>query len=485
LYEGYALYPYTPGIAKNATPTPFGIVYPPAYACKLPGTTFDHLQIECVLKLEPGGEVEAAALFLQPSGERHKAVERRINLPRTSVESLASQPQVREFSFDGGESGTLVGTATLSTTMLRPGVARVTVRIENKTELPAGSPATVDRPKALQRSMISTHLTARAHGGRFVSPLEHKGELGPDVNACRNINSWPVLATEADDGVLGAAIMLPEHPQIAPESRLNFFDNTEIEEALVLHAQLLSDDDMEELKHQDPAVQDMIACARQVTPEELLNLHGRMTLADPEPLPKLNFDQPGFDQPGFDQPGFDQPGFDEVGLDELRSRRQTAPPRPPADFPDFADPRLSVAPEFLDPRLAISGDVAETLAGVPVDPQDQYIKMPPPRSGNFQREPPQPPPGYEDLPGEQKIEVDGRTFKRGDKVVLRLLMNTRQDPIDHMLNGKTATIERLFVDFDGKVHFGVTFDDDPGQELLRETGRFMFFFLDEVEVLPA
>ena len=31
LYEGYALYPYTPGV-KNATPTPFGIVYPPSYA---------------------------------------------------------------------------------------------------------------------------------------------------------------------------------------------------------------------------------------------------------------------------------------------------------------------------------------------------------------------------------------------------------------------------------------------------------------------
>ena len=28
LYEGYALYPYTPGATKNATPTPFGIVYP-------------------------------------------------------------------------------------------------------------------------------------------------------------------------------------------------------------------------------------------------------------------------------------------------------------------------------------------------------------------------------------------------------------------------------------------------------------------------
>ena len=40
LYEGYALYPYTPGATKNATPTPFGIVYPPRYAAGS-SATFD------------------------------------------------------------------------------------------------------------------------------------------------------------------------------------------------------------------------------------------------------------------------------------------------------------------------------------------------------------------------------------------------------------------------------------------------------------
>jgi hypothetical protein len=44
LYEGYALYPYTPGASKNSTPTPFGIVYPPAYAETL-ASTFDHLEL--------------------------------------------------------------------------------------------------------------------------------------------------------------------------------------------------------------------------------------------------------------------------------------------------------------------------------------------------------------------------------------------------------------------------------------------------------
>ena len=47
LYEGYALYPYTPGATKNATPTPFGIVYPPAYARTLE-STHDHLELQCM-----------------------------------------------------------------------------------------------------------------------------------------------------------------------------------------------------------------------------------------------------------------------------------------------------------------------------------------------------------------------------------------------------------------------------------------------------
>ena len=79
LYEGYALYPYTPGATKNATPTPFGIVYPPAYAAGNPAT-FDHLRVECVLEADPDVELTTTVRFLQASGERHQAVERRLEL---------------------------------------------------------------------------------------------------------------------------------------------------------------------------------------------------------------------------------------------------------------------------------------------------------------------------------------------------------------------------------------------------------------------
>ena len=166
LYEGYALYPYTPGATKNATPTPFGIVYPPAYAAGS-GATFDVLQIQCLCS---GSVVCGEVHFLQASGLRHEGTARRVDLPAAGV--------VREFDFDG-----LRGTASLS---LEGG--RMTIRVENHTEVPAG----LDRGEALKHSLLSTHVVGQVEGGRFVSPLEAKG--------CEQANSWPVLATPKPPG---------------------------------------------------------------------------------------------------------------------------------------------------------------------------------------------------------------------------------------------------------------------------------------------
>ncbi len=68
LYEGYALYPYTPGV-KNATPTPFGIVYPPAYSETQPAA-FSMLRLEAVLQGGPDARISGRVLFLQATGER-------------------------------------------------------------------------------------------------------------------------------------------------------------------------------------------------------------------------------------------------------------------------------------------------------------------------------------------------------------------------------------------------------------------------------
>ena len=84
-------------------------------------------------------------------------------------------------------------------------------------------------------------------------------------------------------------------------------------------------------------------------------------------------------------------------------------------------------------------------------------------------------------PGEERATVDGVTFEKGAKLVLR--PGTDRDVYDRMLDGRRATIERIYVDYDDRVHLGVTVDDDPGQQLLRETGRYLYFFANEVETL--
>lgn len=92
-------------------------------------------------------------------------------------------------------------------------------------------------------------------------------------------------------------------------------------------------------------------------------------------------------------------------------------------------------------------------------------------------------PGMPDeVPGEQRVEVDGVAFALGAKVLLQ--PGTEGDPYDKMLHGRTATIERIYIDMDDRIHLGVTVDDDPAQELLRDTGRYLFFFPHQVEASP-
>jgi hypothetical protein len=344
LYEGYALYPYTPSATKNATPTPFGIVYPPTYAAECDGA-FDHARLECVAEPGPDAALRATLLYLAPSGERHEAREHRVQLgPVTPGERETTE-------FDGGR-------LTLRSEWLADGRLLVRSCVHNMSTVAAG----LDRGPALKSSLISTNIVVEISAGHFISPLEAGRE---------SVNTWPVLATPDDDAVLGAAIVLPDHPQISASSRGNLFDNTEIEEALVLHVHALSDSEREAATGHDPAVREMLQRTLAIGPDQIRELHSGL-----QPVPGASAD---------------------------------------------------------------------------------------------------------DVPGEQTATVEGVTFARGAKLILR--PGTDRDVYDRILDGREATIERIYLDYDDRVYLGVTVDDDPGQELMRETGRYLFFFADEVEPL--
>ena len=363
LWEGYALYPYTPGATKNATPTPFGIVYPPVYAATL-ASTFDHLELRCIVQAPPDAVLSAEVRFLEASGERHQGQARRVELPGAMAGALSGRAAVKAASV-----GALTVELSLETVPLPAGDEyEVVLRVRNRTLVSSG----LDRAGALRRSLISTHPVLRVAGGRFVSALERP---------CASVNTFPVLAADGDDVMLGAAIVLPEHPRLAPESLGGLFDSTEIEEALLLHVRTLSDGERAEIERQDPAVRAMVARAQSATPEDIVSLHGRVQLRDPVTL------------------------------------------EPPSEPPGLADPRA----------------------------------------------------------GDSVLDVGDRTFRRGAKVVIR--PGPDADIQARMLDGRRATIERIFTDYDGRAHLGLTIDDDPGQELMRETGRYLYFFAPELEVV--
>jgi hypothetical protein len=93
----------------------------------------------------------------------------------------------------------------------------------------------------------------------------------------------------------------------------------------------------------------------------------------------------------------------------------------------------------------------------------------------------QDPARLDEIPGEDEVVLDDVAYRRGDKVLLRL--EDRDDPYDRILDGRIATVERIYYDYDDRLYFGVTVDDDPGQDLMRDTGRFLFFFAGEVEAI--
>lgn len=85
-----------------------------------------------------------------------------------------------------------------------------------------------------------------------------------------------------------------------------------------------------------------------------------------------------------------------------------------------------------------------------------------------------------ETPGEVVKMINGILFSKGDKVRLKL-GKRRSDAADILFDGKIATIEVIHTDYDDNVHLAVTLDDDPGQDLHRDLGLYMYFSPDEVE----
>jgi hypothetical protein len=312
LYEGYVLWPYRRSAVKNQRRWTFGGVYPPAHSALHPDDACA-MQTQCLAVAAPGAWLGVRVRFLHVverrvarlgadgreavdelsiDGERYvpweEATEREVAAPplevggRSRVRAAIHVPAgtEREVLHDqhGNPAGmltrswrALAGRVAVTAKSLGGDVFRITVRIENETPFRGD-----DRERALQASFCSTHSILTISGGELLSLTDPPPELRDEAERCENIGAWPVLAGEPGERhtVLSAPIILPDHPEIAPESPGDLFDAAEIDQLLTLSILSMTDDERAQMRAADPRTRAMLERTESLSREELMRLHG-------------------------------------------------------------------------------------------------------------------------------------------------------------------------------------------------------------------
>lgn len=409
LYEGYVLYPYRADDAKNRVRWQFGVLAPPALVSSDPSerssfrtellldgrpsrvsVRLRFLQVQRRTVHRDGSDGEEEVSRLDAGDVAYLPFDEAVSHEMDLDVDLAATPLERVLQVPGGrEDETVPGgrlrrerrplTATLAVAA-RPlpgpfGTMQLHVEVTNTTDWqPDSSPR---RDEALRHALVAAHLLARLDQGRFLSLTDPPEWASGYAAGCDNDGVWPVLA-DLDgraDVVLCSPIILPDRPQVAPESTTQFFDGTEMDEMLSLRALTLTDAEKRAVRGTDPRAAELLDRVENLPPELMDRLHGA-----------------------------------------IRYLSATARVEP-RDAPD-------------------------------------------------------------------SVDVKGTPVCEGTRVLLRP-GSRRTDAQDLFVAGRTATVAKVVHDVDGRDHLAVLLDDDPGQDLARAQGRFLYFAPDEVEPIGA
>lgn len=325
LYEGFLLYPYTRSTTKNQQRWTFGGVYPQGYSEASGGDDPWLMQTQCLVVGDEQTELDIRVRFLHvvdrtivqiTGGERRavdelrsgeqvyrpweEAIEREVHIgnpssPLRIADLLANDRTVPiDIPVDSDEesildpSGECIGAVVRHWQSMRGAVElsaealdeqsyRLTVRIVNTTPW-ENIPGASSRGETVRRGFISTHTILRVRNGAFISLLEPPPAYEKAVKSCENIKTWPVLVGETGEQhtLLSSPIILYDYPQIAPESPVNFFDTTEIDELLVLSVMTMTDEEKRQARETDPRSRDILDKTDSLSQEELMGLHGKI-----------------------------------------------------------------------------------------------------------------------------------------------------------------------------------------------------------------
>ncbi|MFD5101921.1 hypothetical protein [Streptomyces albidochromogenes] len=453
LFEGYVLYPYRASAAKNRLRWQFGVLVPPGWGAESEEHDFQHT--ECLMEPRAGATLALELRFLH--AQRRTVQRSRPGGGFEDVPELHLEDRVLVPWDEGAEERVEV-------------VAPVDELTGDGVTVPFTRPAREETEPVLDADGRPLgRLVRRCEEISGVVRLSARELDGPYrvmrlTAVVENTTSW----SPPDDGTAGRDAALPR--------------------SLVAAHVLMCLDAGSFLSMTDPpewAKGAVASCRNLHTWPVLAGEPGRADLVLSSPI--ILEDHPAIAP--------ESPGalYDATEIDEILALRTAALTDEEKREARGTDDRAAAVIELAD---SMPPEVLERLHGAVRSLRDVTGPEPPPSAplpaapampDPYGVEPPTTPwwdpasdAGFD--PAHDRVVVDGRSLGAGSRVLLRPGLR-RTDAQDLFLQGRSARVEAVLHDVDGQVHLAVTVEGDPGADIRREQGRFLYFQPDEVSPL--
>ena len=446
LFEGYVLYPYRASAAKNKLRWQFGVLVPPGWGAESEEHSFQ--RTECLMEPRSGARLSVELRFLH--------AQRRV------VQRLAP----------GGEFET-VAELELPDRVLVPwdeGAEERVTHVVAVDEL-QGDGVTVPFSRPAREETELVHDA----DGRLVGRL---------VRRCEEINGRVRLTASPLDGPYAAmrltATVENTSPWTADEGAAD--RDAALPRSLVAAHLLLGLAPGSFLSMTDSpewASGAVASCRNEHAWPVLAGEPGRSDVILSSPI--ILEDHPAIAP---ESPGalYDALEIDEIlalrtaALTDQEKREARGTDRRAAEVIDLAD---SMPPEVLERLHGAVRSLREVTGPGPAEPADLTPDVPGLRPDTPWWDPES---DRSVDPVTDRIIVDGQSIGAGSRVLLRPGLR-RTDAQDLFLQGRSAHVEAVLHDVDGGVHLAVTVEGDPGVDIRRAQGRFLYFQPDEVAPL--
>jgi hypothetical protein len=434
LFEGYLLYPYRASAAKNQVRWQFGVLLPPAWP-QAGASEPSACQTECLL--EPAGDtiLEVRVRFLQVQARE---------VERFDAEESAFRP-VPSLEVDGDE-----------VLAWDEGIERAVDCEAAVAELLDGEltvPFHFDRGREFE-------LVHDRDGGVAGRLVRRRGPLSGTVR----------LAAELVDGPYGLVRLRVRVENVSDWRGPGDSRDAALRHALVATHTLLAVPGAAFVSLLDPpefARAAAAACENRHTWPVLVGEGGRRDVMLSSPIILYDYPEVAPESPG---DLFDATEIDEIltlrtmALTEQEKREARATDERAAAIIDRVD---TMPPELLE-RLHGAVRHLRAVSGPTEPPPAQRAPWWDPGSDASV------------APESDSVRIAGVDVSRGSKVRLHP-GRRRADAQDMFLEGRSGTVEAVFLDVDDNRHLAVLLDDDPAADVQRWHGRFLYFSPDEVE----